>query len=191
MPTKANRAIGSLDFSDVERRKLAQKSKTWRCDTCGLIKDLLIHPDNLKSEPENQQEWSQPSTSRICEESKSESANIKNETSNSSNNNEQSDSINNIEGPETKTSIYDNSSSQRLIDTRISDPQSADGPILVQHTSGGQTVQQMSLNEHGPQRAYPPLVLKSIFLLLSLLILRRVVMVIQAWFKKLSTYSDE
>lgn len=42
MPTKANRAIGSLDFPDSERRQLAIKSRSWRCESCGLIKDLLI-----------------------------------------------------------------------------------------------------------------------------------------------------
>ena len=46
MPTKANRAIGSLDFSDSERKTLAIKSRSWRCENCGLIKDLLRHPDD-------------------------------------------------------------------------------------------------------------------------------------------------
>lgn len=44
MPTKANGAIGSLDLPDLERRRLAKKSQIWKCEKCGLIKDLLVHP---------------------------------------------------------------------------------------------------------------------------------------------------
>lgn len=56
MPTPANGAIGSLNFSDTERRKLAISSRTWTCETCGLIKDLLVPPrSNLddKSKPDD------------------------------------------------------------------------------------------------------------------------------------------
>lgn len=49
MPTKANRAIGSLDFSDAERKMLAIKSRSWRCENCGLIRNLLRQPDNTQS----------------------------------------------------------------------------------------------------------------------------------------------
>lgn len=116
MPTKAKRAIGSLNTPDAERRRLAIKSRTWRCETCGLIKDLLKHPDSqvdsvdtseagpsaIESEPTIQQ--TQPTASQL-----------------------------------------DNGSLQNLAERR---------------------------------RSYPPLVLKSIFILISLLLLRRVVMVI-------------
>lgn len=44
MPTKANGAIGSLNFTDAERRMLAMKSRNWSCEHCGLIRNLLKQP---------------------------------------------------------------------------------------------------------------------------------------------------
>ncbi|OAD61526.1 Ubiquitin-conjugating enzyme E2 J1 [Eufriesea mexicana] len=41
MPTPGNRTIGSLDHSTEERQKLAKKSLSWQCDTCGKVVDLL------------------------------------------------------------------------------------------------------------------------------------------------------
>lgn len=86
MPTKGNRAIGSLEFSDAERRKLAFMSKTWRCETCGLIRDLLVHsesdsPCNISSDV-----TCQPSTSRVEEDTStgSESDSQSTQKSNSS-----------------------------------------------------------------------------------------------------------
>lgn len=49
MPTKSNRAIGSLDFSDAERKMLALGSRKWRCESCGLIKDLLRQPNSMQN----------------------------------------------------------------------------------------------------------------------------------------------
>lgn len=53
MPTHGNGAIGSLDYTDDERLKLANKSRTVDCDTCGSILNLLLDDsaeDNDKAE---------------------------------------------------------------------------------------------------------------------------------------------
>ncbi|CAG0912916.1 unnamed protein product [Notodromas monacha] len=42
MPTAGEGAIGSLDYSPEERKKLAKKSLEWSCPTCGGIKDALL-----------------------------------------------------------------------------------------------------------------------------------------------------
>ncbi|TYZ60773.1 hypothetical protein PybrP1_005053, partial [[Pythium] brassicae (nom. inval.)] len=41
MPTKGEGAIGALDFSPEERRRLAKQSVHFSCDTCGRVVDLL------------------------------------------------------------------------------------------------------------------------------------------------------
>ncbi|XP_061177289.1 uncharacterized protein LOC133186026 [Saccostrea echinata] len=41
MPTHGAGAIGSLDYSAEERKKLANRSKEWKCSTCGNINCIL------------------------------------------------------------------------------------------------------------------------------------------------------
>lgn len=41
MPTHGAGAIGSLDYSPEERKKLANRSKEWKCSTCGNINCIL------------------------------------------------------------------------------------------------------------------------------------------------------
>ncbi|CAG0887608.1 unnamed protein product [Cyprideis torosa] len=41
MPTQGLGAIGSLDYPPDERKKLARKSQTWSCPTCGPLTGLL------------------------------------------------------------------------------------------------------------------------------------------------------
>eukprot|EP00753_Platysulcus_tardus_P000448 PLAT10457.1.p2 GENE.PLAT10457.1~~PLAT10457.1.p2 ORF type:complete len:300 (+),score=109.94 PLAT10457.1:1-900(+) len=41
MPSPGAGAIGALDYTDDERRKLAKRSVTWKCPTCGPIAALL------------------------------------------------------------------------------------------------------------------------------------------------------
>lgn len=48
MPTPAEGAVGALDTSDEERRKLAKLSHTWHCKEC----DLKIEPDEIKDKTE-------------------------------------------------------------------------------------------------------------------------------------------
>lgn len=203
MPTKANRAIGSLDFSDAERRKLARKSRTWRCETCGLIKDLLVHPEDTKYECNQEGTSGEPSTSRVQE---GPSAGPTKQTSEKSSNNnsdsKQSDSINNKGSSKPETPINGKPSEQTESAPNEASPNRNSlhightrAPYQEQHSPG---VQRMGLSQDmvEPRRAYQPLVLKSIFILLSLLILRRVVMVIQAWlfehlcFSKNKVYSS-
>ena len=45
MTTKANGAIGGIDYSESERKILAQRSRNWKCFTCGLT-NLEILPDD-------------------------------------------------------------------------------------------------------------------------------------------------
>lgn len=41
LPTPADGAIGALDWSAAERKRLATKSVSWNCPLCGNCKDLL------------------------------------------------------------------------------------------------------------------------------------------------------
>lgn len=42
METKSNGSIGGLDYPKQERKKLAKKSLTFSCETCGKIQELLL-----------------------------------------------------------------------------------------------------------------------------------------------------
>lgn len=46
MPTPGNDTIGSLDYSIEERQKLAKKSLSWQCESCGKIAGLLSEDGN-------------------------------------------------------------------------------------------------------------------------------------------------
>jgi len=48
LPTPADGAIGALDWSSAERKRLAIKSQSWECPRCGKAKDLL---PKLKPKP--------------------------------------------------------------------------------------------------------------------------------------------
>mmetsp|Transcript_17928 Transcript_17928/g.37065 ORF Transcript_17928/g.37065 Transcript_17928/m.37065 type:complete len:341 (-) Transcript_17928:1197-2219(-) len=48
LPTPADGAIGALDWSAKERKRLAQKSVDWCCPSCGKVKDLI---PELKCQP--------------------------------------------------------------------------------------------------------------------------------------------
>ncbi|CAI5731823.1 unnamed protein product [Peronospora farinosa] len=51
MPTKGEGAIGALDFSADERKRLAKLSINYKCETCGRVADLL---PELKLENEHE-----------------------------------------------------------------------------------------------------------------------------------------
>ncbi|KAF8784657.1 ubiquitin-conjugating enzyme E2 J1-like [Argiope bruennichi] len=51
LPTHGNGAIGSLDYTPEERKRLALKSQNWKCPECGYIKGCLKSP-----EPESSKE---------------------------------------------------------------------------------------------------------------------------------------
>merc|ERR1719223_1277072 len=54
MPTHGNGAIGSLDYTDEERRILTKRSIDYVCPVCGPIKNLLL--DKPKDQAEEQEE---------------------------------------------------------------------------------------------------------------------------------------
>jgi len=45
MPTKGDGAIGALDYKPEERKILAQKSKSYRCETCGSDNATSLPPE--------------------------------------------------------------------------------------------------------------------------------------------------
>ena len=54
MPTPADGAVGALDWSPQERKRLAKLSRDFCCPTCGKIIDLLPKIDpNKKKESNN------------------------------------------------------------------------------------------------------------------------------------------
>lgn len=55
MPTPGNATIGSLDYNREERQKLAKKSLSWQCDTCGKVVDLLSKSSVKKPITEEEQ----------------------------------------------------------------------------------------------------------------------------------------
>lgn len=216
MPTKANRAIGSLDFSDAERKKLALKSRTWRCETCGLIKDLLVHPDNVVRPHSNLSPTNiEPSTSHRIPNDAADSESDRQSQSSSSRSN-YSDGGSRDSSPDLKerksssnpdsnhsTTTTTSANSNPLVTAKTNLEQilvrplnSDDGQAGMQssrlNSANNQSNESNRLQQHleesnsgiqslaDRRRVYPPLVLKSIFILLSLLILRRVVMVIQS-----------
>jgi len=192
MPTKANRAIGSLDFSDAERRKLAAKSRTWRCECCGLIKDLLVQPESIVENRCSIIDSCEPSTSRVYEHSAELESDTQSQPSGISGSSNrvvphadfpESEYSHEID-TETTTNIQG-----KLNAIQISKPEDQ-GAQLNQNCSHSPACSNaFSQNRENsrslegfeePRRTNPQLVLKSIFILLFLLILRRVVMVIQS-----------
>lgn len=202
MPTKSYRAIGSLDFSDAERKKLAKNSRTWRCETCGLIKDLLKHPEVPSCNVSN--ECESGSTSRVESRSQCDEHSDRKSLSSDSDG-ETRDSLTDSQGSSTNTngSDSDGGSSasgesearrQQSVDDgkdgRQEHPSEDNPPATIsqqsdrQDPSGATTLaanaSEQNLSQHERRRSYPPLVFISISVLLFLLILRRVVMIVQA-----------
>merc|ERR1739838_818613 len=55
MPTKGAGAIGALDYTPDEKKKLAVKSNDWECNSCGFKHgDCLLEADPGNNEPENE-----------------------------------------------------------------------------------------------------------------------------------------
>lgn len=196
MPTQSHGAVGSLECSDERRRLLARKSRTWRCEACGLIKDLLIKP---KDNTNDQQE--RPSTSRVgginstdnCDETKfnssqgvesdsvKDSENSASDKRDSSTDSDKEESSNcNIKSNCSDVGVKQKESKGTTTISRSQEPVSSlnDSQVssLPQHLSN----RNQRVGERNLLVRYPPLVIKSVFVLLSLLILRRIVMVIQS-----------
>ena len=76
MPTQGKGAIGSLDYSEDERKALAVQSSSWSCEVCGNIKNLLKTPSAHQTTDEEQQEKEHQKelAKQICFENTSKSS---------------------------------------------------------------------------------------------------------------------
>jgi hypothetical protein len=197
MPTKSYRAIGSLDCPDAERRKLAKNSRSWRCETCGPIKDLLKHPEDSTC---NTNECGSASSSRVAGHPHcGEQSDIKSLSSDSDGENR--DSSTDSHGSSTSTNGSDSDGgSSTSGESQTGRPKSALNGIedgeqqpdenqsvssqQIDHRDSPETpvanATEQNLSHQDRRRSYPPLVFISISVLLFLLILRRVVMIVQA-----------
>lgn len=190
MPTKANRAIGSLDFSDAERRHLAAKSKTWRCESCGLIKELLVPVSPSKiSTQENE-----PGTShRVCgndsQEKESVQADISSDKKNGDEAGNKSNSPHSSKRLDDLSSTDDSNKHISTVDNAQSlgtDHNSNETMIEASSTQSAEDQLQRCGRTSSPSRSITSirdssrncsnLVFRSIFILLFLLILRRIAM---------------
>lgn len=223
MPSPANGAIGSLNFSDVERRKLALSSRTWECETCGRIKDLLIPPVVKVEESSRAGEYDADS-SRLdatsidrpagnqCQpndrcQAPNDRCDIEGESNNSVANgsskaSSSSSSFSSSSGSsvgggsdgEDRDALFESENS-RLESDKLRDGESQSNKYGATNLVGNQ----LNTNSNSPnchtvtnfhreevidinerRRTYPPLIWKSIFALLLLLIIRRVFMIIQS-----------
>ncbi|CAG8482919.1 12147_t:CDS:2 [Funneliformis mosseae] len=68
MTTKSNGAIGGIDYSESERKILAQRSRNWKCITCDLTNIETLPDDNNKSVVNNDSDV--PQFSFVYEEQK-------------------------------------------------------------------------------------------------------------------------
>lgn len=55
MPTPGQGTIGSLDYTQEERRALARRSVSWCCDLCGAASSLLLPPSQQKNMEEKEE----------------------------------------------------------------------------------------------------------------------------------------
>jgi len=55
MPTPGQGTIGSLDYTQEERRVLARRSIDWCCPQCGVASKLLLPPSKEKNEEEKEE----------------------------------------------------------------------------------------------------------------------------------------
>jgi len=80
MPTHGNGAIGSLDYTDEERRILTKRSVDYVCKVCGPIKNLLLDkPQDQAEEQEEIKKYSSQLTTSKPINSPGESSTDKNE----------------------------------------------------------------------------------------------------------------
>lgn len=189
MPTKSNRAIGSLDFSDAERRKLAEKSRAWRCETCGLIKDLLKHPEDTG----NQNGHGEASTSKgvdasNCNDGVKHEDNPSPKETSERDNSEDSQSTSQPEprlepkinsGPADEPSRREKAPEFGGSSRECNNDNQVEWPTNGFSENVAATVTQRTPTQDN-RRTYPTLVYASIFILLFLLVLRRIVMVVQS-----------
>lgn len=189
MPTKTNRAIGSLDFSDAERRELASKSKSWKCESCGLIKDLLIpvtpashdYPDNkpgssrvsivaseVKETVEDGRISDKTNANAIRGNASSQSDTTQDEISSSTDETSPNEVDKFARTYPNFDALSDNTNTS--VSSEIVDDQSEDEKRVCRPESHQTSV----VSIESPQRFRSTLVFRSIFILLLLLVLRRI-----------------
>lgn len=208
MPTKGNRAIGSLDYSDPERRELAKHSKTWRCEICGPIKDLLKQPEDARNITSNLQIPSCASRDGGSGSQSDGSQDGNSSSDRSDSEGEIRDSLTDFQGSESTSDASDtdglvaasSSSDQASEESSITrEKTSAKSKVQYGARPNSQTASERANDDLTPvarltssskqttataepaeRRSYPPLVFISIFILLLLLIVRRIVMILQS-----------
>lgn len=75
MPTPGQGTIGSLDYPKDERQRLARRSKSWTCDTCGCPRELLPEPgEGATSTDQKQQQEMQDIVQNMALKSEEEIA---------------------------------------------------------------------------------------------------------------------
>jgi len=80
MPTHGNGAIGSLDYTEEERRVLTKRSIDYVCPVCGPIKNLLLDkPQDQAEEQEEIKKYSSQLTTSKPSNSSGENSTDKNE----------------------------------------------------------------------------------------------------------------
>lgn len=79
MPTHGNGAIGSLDYTDEERKALAKKSLEFVCPVCGLTRNLLLEDSGENEEKDEIAEFAAQLTVSKPKESKDNKESEKNE----------------------------------------------------------------------------------------------------------------
>lgn len=177
MPTEANRAVGSLDYSNAERRFLAKKSASWKCDTCGHIKDLLkkSNNDSINLEQRNELVLNGSGTLRLSSELgqiidiEQEDLKVSSRERDEKTQHERYNDAPRIESNTTISSscMINNNESNNL------EPQSE----TVINNGILQTSQSASRDQY-EERSSSNMMLKSIFILLLILLVRRMLMLI-------------
>lgn len=114
MTTKANGAIGGIDYTEAERKILAQRSRSWKCTKCELT-NIETLPDEIDDNNNNNEkpaaksnEYDVPQFSFVYEEQKkatSTNANSSNEVNDVNVNSSSSQSPPEIINPENTTTF--------------------------------------------------------------------------------------
>lgn len=193
MPTKANGAIGSLDLPDLERKRLAKKSQTWKCQKCGCIKDLLVQPTQPTSKNSENKSDKIPAVStsnhlpQIVENHKVDGAGSSITTADANGNTESSKSSTNNQEQERRDTVKLDSNcigSQDSPTNSFPVPNGVDDGTSNARQQSRNNSNQDSINPRPPipqlipyRRSYSLVILSMAFLLI-LLILRRLFFVV-------------
>lgn len=184
MPTETNRAIGSLDYSNRERRDLARKSRLWRCETCGPIKDLLNSHNDSSINENNTQSITNRDINRL---STSNKVNVDKKELTDANKTRIVDTTdtkpndNRSPNDNVEPNLLKNHSKNQIINeingSHHNTAQTNLGSEQINHPSTYNHQDSMTVDDLGPSTGN--IVLKSIFVLLLVLLFRRILMIAQ------------